>query len=596
MALQHPGFTVELDWLLGLPLEGEALVTLWAAVEADLAAVAPQTPATRTARAALEQAQRAQQRLNLRGRCLEGDWLAALPPLMELLDGAAPAPSPDGGALGLELLMALHHRLLDPNAPAWELSSEARAELLWQAHALLERLEPQPGTAPERLPVVIEQISRYGAIAWMERPGAAARGRAIRLLLRLAWVNPDAHPWALPALRERIAASLAEQPSDAEAEASAVEPQIPWREDWLKQAITALVGLEPRLQAWGVARLQSVPAAGDGCEPDGDGAEARGDGREPGGDGGEAGGGEAGGDAAGGGASDWGAAKAELPIDAPIRLDLERLQALPLDLASRTTLWRELRARLNRSPEAAGTPEATTEALRRLLLRDQLQQCRDRALQGAWPAAAERIASLWGEAEDLQALDALARLLLELLEPLHRLLITAEKAAPSAAAAGEPADPPGLHPEARAELLWQAHRWQQLIRSRAGEVNGPTDGIRAEITRLGAIAWLERLQQVREPGERLQALIRSQAFLIALAQEPQPCPDWVEAALRHGLHAGLSWLGRGLEPAELLRWSDATIAHALPEAEHQRARALLWPAEAALEVGRALRLAPFTGP
>ncbi len=583
MALRHPGFMVELDWLLGLPLEGEALVTLWAAVEADLAAVTPQTAATRTARTALREAQHAQQRLNLRGRCLEGDWLAALPPLMELLDGTAPAPSPDGGALGLELLMALHHRLLDPNAPAWELSSEARAELLWQAHALLERLEPLPGTAPERLPVVIEQISRYGAIAWMERPGAAARDRAIRLLLRLAWVNPDAHPWALPALGERIAASLAEQPSDAEAEASAVEPQVPWGEEWLKQAIAALVSLMPQLQAWGVARLQSVPSAGDGCEPGSDGGEL-------GGDGGEAGGGETG---DWGGA--WGGAEEDLSIDAPIRLDLERLQALPLDLASRTTLWRELRASLSRSPEAAGTPEATTEALRRLLLRDQLQQCRDRALQGAWPAAAERIASLWGEAEALQALNALARLLLELLEPLHRLLITAETAAPSAASAGEPTDPPGLHPEARAELLWQAHRWQQLIRSSAREVDDHVAVISEQIARLGAIAWLERLQH-RGPGERLQALIRSQAFLIALAQAPQPCPDWVEPALRHGLHTGLSWLGRGLEPAELLRWSDATIAHALPEAERQRARALLWPAEAALEVGRALRLAPFTGP
>jgi hypothetical protein len=491
-------------------------------------------------------------------------------------------PSPDGEAWGLELLMALHHRLLDPNAPAWELSSEERAELLWQAHALLERLEPLPGTAPERLPVVIEQISRYGAIAWMERPGAAARDRAIRLLLRLAWVNPDAHPWALPALGERIAASLAEQPSEAEAEASAVEPQVPWGEEWLKQAIAALVSLEPPLQAWGVARLQSVPAAGDGCEPSGDGG-------EPGGDGGETGG-----DAAGGGASDWGGAEGNLSIDAPIRLDLERLQALTLDLASRTTLWRELRARLSRSPDAACSPEAMAEALRRLLLSDQLQQCRDRALQGTWPAAAERIASLWGEAEALQALDALARLLLELLEPLHRLLITPETAAPSAA--GEPADPPGLHPEARAELLWQAHRWQQLIRSSAGEVDDYFAVISEQIARLGAIAWLERFQQARGPGERLQALIRSQAFLIALAQEPQPCPDWVEPALRHGLHTGLSWLGRGLEPAELLRWSDATIAHALPEAERQRARALLWPAEAALEVGRALRLAPFTCP
>lgn len=262
MAHSETALAVELDWLLALPLESEALLTLWSAVAADLAALDPQP----TACAVLQQAVERQRWLDLRGRCLDGDWLTALPAFLALLADAGPAPPacPEAAAWGLQLLQELHFRLLDPNAPAWELAADDRAELLWLAHALLERLEPLPEPTPERLPVLIEQLSRYGAIAWMERPGPEARERAIRLLLRLAWVNPESHPWALPALDSRISASLKDRQSGAPpAELPAAEPSAapgleppaaPWREaasaHWLEQAIPALAARNPAIQAW----------------------------------------------------------------------------------------------------------------------------------------------------------------------------------------------------------------------------------------------------------------------------------------------------------------------------------------------------------
>lgn len=290
-----------------------------------------------------------------------------------------------------------------------------------------------------------------------------------------------------------------------------------------------------------------------------------------------------------------------------IRLELERLQALPLDLPARLTLWRELRARLRRA--SGNAPMATdTEAahrldgdLRRLLLSDQLVRCRELALQGAWRDASQRLTGLDSEADALGLMDALAQLLLELLEPLQRLLLASAAAGPGSgdttASAGQ-GQPATLDAEDRAELLWQAHSWLRLLRERGmlGDGQGLDVAAQAEpITRLGAIAWLERFQQTNEPPGRLRALLRSQTLLIALTEAHQPCPDWVALALRDGLRAGLIWLGRGLEPAELLRWSQIYVASVLPEARREEALQQLWPAEAALEVGEALRLEPFSG-
>lgn len=277
-----------------------------------------------------------------------------------------------------------------------------------------------------------------------------------------------------------------------------------------------------------------------------------------------------------------------------IRLDLERLQGLPIDLPSRLSLWRALWIHRGSPPGSLGAPEAEAlgRELRHLLLADQLSRCRDLAQRGHWCDVAERLASLRDEAEALGLSDALAQLLQELLEPLQRRLLASEGAAPSSGDTGG-AD---LHADERAELLWQAHSWQQLLLERDLVANGHGAGLSelAEpIARLGAIAWLEHFQRAHEPVQRLQALVRSQALLIVLAEAHQPCPDWVELALRNGLRAGLIWLGRGLEPAELLHWSQALIASVLPEPQREKARHKLWPAEAALEVGRALRLGSF---
>lgn len=574
MALNDAGIGVELDWLLALPLDGEALVTLWSAVEADLAAVAPQTPATRAARAALKDARRTQQLLNLRGRCLDGDWLMALPSFIDQLGGEAPPVASEATAWGLELLQELHFRLLDPNAPAWDLCDDDRADLLWQAHTLLERLEPRlqslSGETPERLPVVIEQISRYGAIAWMSRQGAIARERAIRLLLRLAWVNPDSHPWSLPALRERIGASPGVQPAGAAPEATAAEPHARWTEAWLGQAIRALAGLVPQLHAWGVARLQTGPPPGERIDAGGIAEDGAGEGCVAAGD---------------------------LPMGGRIRLDLERLQGLPIDLPSRLSLWRALRSHEDGSPGALRAPEAEAleVELRRLLLADQQSRCREQALRGDWPEAARRLASLLEEAEALNRTDALAGLLAELLEPLQQLLLSDETEGPASPSPADPTARPAaaLHPEDRAELLWQAHRWQQLIRARTPEGEERLSEAGEPIARLGAIAWLDRLRQSPGPSQQLRALIRSQTCLIQLAQRHQPCPDWVALALRNGLRDGVNWLGRGLEAADLLQWSEIYVERALPDEQRRQAQPLLWPAQAALEVGRALRLEPF---
>jgi len=66
------GLWVDLDWLLGLPLQGPGLTLLWEAVRDQLAADPEPSPQTVTARTALEQALARQQLLNLRRLCLEG--------------------------------------------------------------------------------------------------------------------------------------------------------------------------------------------------------------------------------------------------------------------------------------------------------------------------------------------------------------------------------------------------------------------------------------------------------------------------------------------------------------------------------------------
>lgn len=204
-----PGLWVELDWLLGLPLEGPALSLLWSAVRRDLLAAPLPPPGGEAGLAGLEAALERQEIYNLRGRCLDGDWLGGLGRLEELLRQGWRGEAMERFVAGLAfpLLQELHHRLLDDDAPPCPYDADQRAELLWCGHVLLGLLEPLSGPRPARLPVVIEQISRYGALAWMERQGPEATARAIALLQRLAEVNPEARFWVEPALRERLAAA-----------------------------------------------------------------------------------------------------------------------------------------------------------------------------------------------------------------------------------------------------------------------------------------------------------------------------------------------------------------------------------------------------
>ena len=213
-----PGIWVDLDWLLGLPLEGPALSTLWAAVRAQLAVDAQPSPGAEQVQAALEEALARQELFTVRQICLGGDWFEGLRRLEGLLEdatiplGAAELPA----QVLAELMLELHQHLIDHDASACSFDEEQRADLLWWAHRFLGRLQPMPGPRPSRLPVVIEQISRYGALAWMERDGRQARRRAVELLVRMCTVNPEAHPWGLPAIRERLSAEVQEQASSGE--------------------------------------------------------------------------------------------------------------------------------------------------------------------------------------------------------------------------------------------------------------------------------------------------------------------------------------------------------------------------------------------
>jgi len=202
-----PGLWVDLDWLLGLPLEGPALSVLWSAVHRELAAAPQRPPGSEAILASLEAALEQQEIYNLRSRCLDGDWIGGLSQLERCLrmGWQQEAMGLFVASLAFPLLQELHHRLLDDDPPPCPFDADQRAELLWRGHVLLGLLEGLPGPRPARLPVVTEQISRYGALAWMERQGPEAAARAIALLQRLAAVNPEARFWVEPALRERLA-------------------------------------------------------------------------------------------------------------------------------------------------------------------------------------------------------------------------------------------------------------------------------------------------------------------------------------------------------------------------------------------------------
>ncbi|MEB3271338.1 MAG: hypothetical protein VKJ44_06800 [Synechococcus sp.] len=333
---------------------------------------------------------------------------------------------------------------------------------------------------------------------------------------------------------------------------------------------------------------------------------------------------------------------------ARIRLELEWLDALPLDAVARTTLWRELLLLQRRAAEPDQEARAMAMALERRLFAEELNRCSRLCLEGDWLQGSRQIEMLQGLAIELGEGARLAERLIELLTTLHGLLVhgagvdegtgaseasradeatgsaettgaagttgnagtgesTETAGAPAARSAGE-ADPacpcPGPTTSAafaraassgeRAELLWQAHRWQRLIATLPVGKPEHLAVIDEQISRYGAIAWHGRARRAGAGAELLQALRRSMTLLLQLAEPLDPCPAWIARSLREGLQLALLAEGEAMPTAaELLDWTRGYIDHALPAAAREAAHQCLWPAEAALEVGRALRLPPF---
>lgn len=342
-------------------------------------------------------------------------------------------------------------------------------------------------------------------------------------------------------------------------------------------------------------------------------------------------------------------------MGARIRLELEWLDALPLDAVARITLWRELLLLLQRrAADPMLASQALTPALERRLFAEELDRCSRLCLDGDWLQGGRQLELLQGLAIPLGEGERLGERLIELLTALHGLLVhgaatagTAEaaqateatqadeaagtdgsseaagssepigttgathgsgSAGADAATAAREADPARPSPDPahaatsgeRAELLWQAHRWQRLIASLPVVKPERLAVIDEQISRYGAIAWHGRARQAAAGAELLHALRRSTTLLLQLAEPLDPCPAWIARSLRQGLQLALLAEAEAMPtPAELLDWTRGYIDHALPAAARQAAHQRLWPAEAALEVGKALRLPPFhpaTGP
>jgi hypothetical protein len=275
---------------------------------------------------------------------------------------------------------------------------------------------------------------------------------------------------------------------------------------------------------------------------------------------------------------------------ARIRLELAWLEALPLDPAARATLWRELLLLQQRSPDPGADAQACAIALERRLFAEELDRSSHVCLAGNWLEGSRRIEALQSWADSLGEGAVLGERLIELLTRLHRLLIDEAEAAAAA-----PAD--GIRPidaESRAELLWQGYRWQLAIASLLVHPPERLAVIGEQIVRYGAIAWHARARQAATGEERLRALRRAQTLLLQLAPTFDPCPAWIAQSLRQGLQlALLADAAATPTPEELLHWARGYIDHALPAEAREEARQRLWPAEAALEVGEALRLPLF---
>jgi hypothetical protein len=270
-------------------------------------------------------------------------------------------------------------------------------------------------------------------------------------------------------------------------------------------------------------------------------------------------------------------------MDDQVWLDLKRLEELPLEPSNRAILWRELLTLLasNGGAEGNRANPALILTLRRRLLHDELEKCRNLCHAGEWLGAGRSLETLHGQALSLGESDLLVKRLIELVELLHQRLM------------GSDSKDDG---EQRRELLWQAHRWLQMVEGTSGVLSEHSASIREEICRYGAIAWQVRLHEVSDVREQLLALQRCQILLLQLAELHDPCPAWVALGLRQGLQLALLQDGEAApRPEELLRWALGYARHALPANAQQGAEELLAPALAAMEVGQALKL-PFFSP
>lgn len=272
------------------------------------------------------------------------------------------------------------------------------------------------------------------------------------------------------------------------------------------------------------------------------------------------------------------------PSRPKIRLDLQRLDALPLSPSARAILWRELLSLVG-----DGESELAAE-LKRRLVREDLRHLRNRCLAGDWLQGLRRLEGLGDLAMDLGLEADLADGLVALLPELHRVIIDApQESLPSPSAVGAV-----VACGERDELLWLAHGLLQRLEALPGDRPGRLAVIAEQIARYGAVAWRRRLHRARHAAGRLEALQRSQALLLDLAGRHDPCPEWVGQALGEGLRLALGGDDPlSPTPAQLLCWARGYVEHGAPAQGQDAAHALVGQAEAALEVGRGLRLKPF---
>jgi hypothetical protein len=259
-------------------------------------------------------------------------------------------------------------------------------------------------------------------------------------------------------------------------------------------------------------------------------------------------------------------------------LELDRLMALPLDAVARATLARELLTLLSTDAVASNHVQLR-DTLEMWLLEDELDRCRRLGQDGEWLEALQRMEALLPQLEQRDVGDIPVDVLWDLIRGIHRAIVEEERAVAT---------------DERDELLWQVHRWLQ----RGGVVELPPhhslDSIREQICRFGALAWLARVRTSTDEEERLRALRRSMTLLLNLAAQLDPCPTWVLQGLREGLQRALLAEPEALlPPADLHRWALGYVDYALPQQLREKASDLLRHAEAALEVGRALRLPSF---